>query len=118
MSAGRIKGRVVFIESGDLLEKSLDAHFHSERSDSGGRQNESVVVVAPTPFLALEEYLARHGSGDLGFIFESGSLLGHLAIILREHEVPAIVVPEIRSLVATDDLVTIDSSTESLLSVE
>lgn len=119
MSPGVITGRVVVVDSEDLLERSLDAHFHSERGSSGDAEvGESVVVVAPTPFLALEEYMAKHGAKGLGFVFQSGSLLGHLAIILREHEVPAIIVPDVKSLLTGGEVVTIDSSSESLLDVE
>lgn len=117
MSPGVITGRILLVDSEAFLTKSLDAHFHSERSGESASA-EAVVVVAPTPFLALEEYLTEHGSSGIGFVFEAGSLLGHLAIILREHQVPAIVVPEIRSLVSGSELVTIDSSAETLLSIE
>ncbi len=119
MSPGVITGRVVVVDSEDLLGRSLDAHFHSEREASGVAEiAESVIVVAPTPFLALEEYMAKHGSNGLGFVFQSGSLLGHLAIILREHEVPAIIVPEVRGILTGGEVVTINSSSESLLQVE
>lgn len=49
------------------------------------------IVVAPYPSLSLIP-LVRHAAG---FVFERGSLLCHTAIVLRENNVPAYVVPDI-----------------------
>lgn len=116
MSPGVVDGRAVFADSEDLLARSLDAHFHSERSVPGST-GDPRVIVAPRPFLALEEYLVDKSDGRLGFIFESGSLLGHLAIILREHRVPAIVVPGIRDMVTPGDSILIDTSSQNLFTI-
>jgi phosphohistidine swiveling domain-containing protein len=116
MSPGRVTGRTVVAATEELAARSLEAHFHSQR-DVSEANADAVVVVAPNPFLALEDYLSKYDSGNLAFVFEQGSLLGHLAIILREHGVPAIVVPEARTLLEEDALVEIDTSTESLFRV-
>lgn len=119
MSPGRLTGAARVAESEELATKSLEAHFHSERGGEGTPAGRGcTIVVAPRPFLALEDYLSQFGPGSVAFVFEQGSLLGHLAIILREHGVPAIVVPEIRSLVRDGDIITIDTAADDLLHVE
>lgn len=117
MSPGQLTGTARLAASEELAARSLDAHFHSERGTASSSSRQATVIVAPRPFLALEEYLGQYESGSLAFVFEQGSLLGHLAIILREHKVPAIVVPDIRQLVGDGDLVDVDTSSERLFSV-
>lgn len=116
MSPGAAAGVAVFAPTEDLMVRSLEAHFHSDRSPRSGGQPDRIVV-APRPFLALEDYLVNHHDGRLGFIFESGSLLGHLAIILREHRIPAVVVPNAREVLTEGEVVRIDTSTDQLFEV-
>jgi SAM-dependent methyltransferase/phosphohistidine swiveling domain-containing protein len=117
MSTGRISGVARVADSEDYAAQSLDAHFHSERG-AVASDLPPTVIIAPRPFLALEDHLSRHGAGNVGFVFEQGSLLGHLAIILREHGVPAIVVPDIRERLADGDVISIDTATEDLFRIE
>lgn len=116
MSPGRVSGTGHVSNSDDLAAVSLNAHFHSERSATSSNEP-AAIVVAPRPFLALENYLADHGPNGIGFIFDHGSLLGHLAIILREHGVPAVVVSDACSIIADGAHVTIDTTTDALYSV-
>lgn len=118
MSEGTISGTATISVSDDLAAESLDAHFHSERSGDAHTSDSKVVVVAPRPFLALESNLEEHGSGSIGFVFEQGSLLGHLAIILREHGVPAIVIPGACNSIPDGQKLTINTSTPDLISFE
>lgn len=62
------------------------------RSTLGGLERPVLVAEYPKRPLAI---LADHVAG---FIFESGALLSHLAIILREKGVPAVVMPQARAL--------------------
>lgn len=116
MSEGTISGTATISVSDDLAAESLDAHFHSERSGDAHVSDSKVVVVAPRPFLALESNLEEHGSGSIGFVFEQGSLLGHLAIILREHGVPAVVIPGACDSIPDGQILTINTSTPELVS--
>lgn len=116
MSPGSITGVSQTSKSDDLAAESLDAHFHSERT-AGGSSGSSSIVIAPRPFLALETHLAANGPAGVGFIFDQGSLLGHLAIILREHGVPAIVVAGACDSLPDGTLITIDTATEDLYTV-
>lgn len=116
MSPGVVQGTCRVSMSDDLAAESLDAHFHSERT-SGASADASTIVVAPRPFLALESHLSSQGPGNIGFIFEHGSLLGHLAIILREHQVPAIVVSDACAIIPNGATATIDTGDSSLYSI-
>ena len=60
---------------------SIDSHFHDILV---GREIENVIIVADRPRLSLVEYLPKEGK-DIGFLFENGSRLCHLAVLLREH---------------------------------
>lgn len=55
----------------------------AERARAGGG---SMIVVAPRPYAALAALIPYVG----GFVFEQSSLLCHLAILLRESQLPAV----------------------------
>lgn len=116
MSAGQLTGLATVRDSDSLATESLDAHFHSERSESlRDRVEENVIVVASRPFLALESHVSMSAAGSLGFVFEQGSLLGHLAIILREHGIPAVVIAGATRTLTDGELIRIDTTTETLV---
>ncbi len=104
LSPGAASGPIIRVEDEVLLErlsvgpavsidKSVDVSEHEglakliERVRS---QPERPIVVASRPYAVLSVLI-----GDVaGFVFDGGSVLCHLAILLREARVPAIVAPE------------------------
>lgn len=69
---------------------------------------EKKVLIAPYPDPVLSALIDYYD----GFIFERGGLLSHLAIILREKKIPAIILPEIYSYVDKSSIVYDNGSLE------
>lgn len=67
------------------------------------RHGPGPILVAESPRPSLSIYLGTAA----GFVFDHGSLLGHLAIILREAQVPAVVLPGATRRINTGDLLEI-----------
>ena len=87
LSAGSFSGKVLRVENEDLLS-SIDSHFHDVRE---GNDIQGIILVADRPRLSLIKYLPKEGS-NIGFLFENGSRLCHLAVLLRERRIPAMFV--------------------------
>lgn len=114
MSRGRVVGKALRVTTEDMLWDSLDAHFHSQRlAGAGGGEHEeysSMIVVATRPYLSLEDFLIKVPPDSIGFVFERGSILGHLAIILREYGIPGVISPEMFSRIQDGDTVVVDTT--------
>jgi len=105
MSPGIIKGEIIKLENMDLFHELLIKYDISvnaspdraiaERSESlvdlidRIKEKDSAIILAEYPIPSLS-ILMGHVAG---FIFEKGSLLSHLGIILRENKIPAILMP-------------------------
>lgn len=63
------------------------------------------IVVTPRPYAALASVLPYVS----GFVFEAGSMLCHLAILLREHGIPAVQGADLYAAARDQDFVTIAS---------
>ena len=87
LSSGKIVGRVHFIaEQSD----AHDAHFHTQITPTE-IITEHVVYFAETDSLSLLDLVSKHQPGTIGFVFQRASILSHLAIVLRERQIPAAV---------------------------
>ena len=109
LSAGSFTGKVLRIQNEDLLT-SIDSHFHDDRE---GNNIEGVIIVADRPRLSLIKYLPNEG-GNIGFLFENGSRLCHLAVLLRERSIPAMFVGELYNELVNGSQVSFETSTGSL----
>ena len=109
LSAGSFTGKVLRIEDEDL-STSIDSHFHDilQGNDIG-----DVILVADRPRLSLVKYLPNE-EGNIGFLFESGSRLCHLAVLLRERGIPAMFVGDIYNQLVNECQVSFETSTGSL----
>lgn len=63
------------------------------------------IIVVSKPYAVLAALIPYVG----GFVFHDASTLCHLAILLREHEVPAIASAEIYELANNEDIILIDT---------
>ena len=93
MSHGCIQGKLVKLESSSI-EQSLNAHCQNQIEESYNA-GEPIIYVCELPNVKFMEKLGRK---NIGFVFRSGSLLCHLAILLRERHIPALLFDNIESL--------------------
>jgi phosphohistidine swiveling domain-containing protein len=92
------------------VRASVDRHIHNTRRRQGESNTEHVILVAHRPFHVLDEIVYSAPRGALGMVFEEGSLLCHLAVVMREHAVPGFIWPNVRHHVADGDLVVLDAT--------
>lgn len=85
LSAGTGIGRLVHFGPEEC--QALDGHLHN-RSVNGRVSEDDIIIVAKQASVDLLPYVAA--PGVVGFIFEHGAVLAHLAVVLREKGIPAI----------------------------
>lgn len=108
---GRIAGRVRHVAQDPTdVRASIDRHIHDARRAEREGDAEPVVIVARRPFHVLDEIVYSAPRGALGMVFEEGSLLCHLAVVMREHGVPGFILPGVCQGAADGDLVLLDAT--------
>jgi hypothetical protein len=112
LSPGSFTGKIMRIEKDDVVD-SIDSHFHDVRL---GNELVDIVLVADRPRLSLVKHLSDEG-GKMGCLFESGSRLCHLAVLLRERGIPAMFVGERYNQLENGGQASFDTST-GLLSID
>ncbi|MDO5531998.1 PEP/pyruvate-binding domain-containing protein [Sutterella sp.] len=86
ISPGTGSGRLLKLEVNDL--RGIDAHFHDELDASGvSGKGGKYICYAEKPSIELKDWI---GPDCAGFVFASGASLCHLAVLLREHSIPAV----------------------------
>jgi phosphohistidine swiveling domain-containing protein len=110
LSVGRCAGRVHKVELSPI--GALDGHLH-DRPDEVA-VNGNVVVVAERASVDLLPFVGV--PGVVGFVFERGSILAHLAVVLREKGIPAIAVEDgsLLARLTNGTHVGVDAQTRSL----
>jgi len=88
ISRGRVTGKIMHINDEQNI-KSLHTHFHSMTVEEEKR-DENIVFFCKSPAVSLLSLLERYESDKIGFVFQEGSFLCHLAAVLREKRIPAI----------------------------
>jgi len=92
LSHGQVSGRIRMFEvPEDALEQSIEAHVHSRRSGETQAEHEAEIIVVRRPYSFLDQLIYSAPKGTLGFICDGGALLCHLAVVMREHGVPGLV---------------------------
>lgn len=115
LSVGKCRGRVHRIELSAI--GALDKHLH-DRPEDAIIGNKEVVIVAERASIELLPFAGA--SGVVGFVFERGSILAHLAVVLREKGIPAIAIEDeaiFRSL-EQDQEIEIDAVQHALAKTE
>jgi phosphohistidine swiveling domain-containing protein len=92
---------------------ALDRHLH-DKTRAKIDKGRPVVVVAEQPSVELLPLVGA--PGVVGFAFRQGSVLAHLAVVLREKGIPAIIVDDRKVFQSLSDGVPIriDAATRSL----
>ncbi len=94
LSEGRIVGRVRILDlPDDALEQSIERHIHSARAVRSSGPGEPEILVVRRPYHLLDQWVYQAAPGQLGMVCEGGALLCHLAVVMRERGVPALVRP-------------------------
>lgn len=78
LSGGSIKGKIVYVTDSNF-EEVMRKHWR-----------EPVVFFCQRPDISLLPLLDLHTTGQIGFVFEEGSVLCHMASTLREKAIPAL----------------------------
>lgn len=89
VSEGKIVGRLIKLKSDNNME-ALNTHFHNNIEQLLSENNEQILFYSETPSIQLMELLNKYDSSRIGFIFKTGSLLCHFAVLLRERMIPAV----------------------------
>jgi len=92
---GKLKGKIVKLKNEN--SDSLNFHYYND-VNINNRNNEKVVFVAKLPDISYMNLLSEFDRNNIGFIFESGSVLCHFAILLREKGIPSIMGYNIKNL--------------------
>jgi phosphohistidine swiveling domain-containing protein len=111
LSAGSCCGRAVRVDLSAM--GTLDTHLHDKPTNSRV-ESESMIVVAERASVDLLPYVGA--PGVVGFIFERGSVLAHLAVVLREKGIPAVAVEDksVFDNLPLDSIIKLDASQRGL----
>jgi phosphohistidine swiveling domain-containing protein len=111
LSTGYCRGRAVRVDLSAV--GTIDMHLH-DRPEASATDGESVIVVAERASVDLLPYVGA--PGVVGFIFERGSVLAHLAAVLREKGIPAVALEDhaLFGSVVVNSIVEIDASRRDL----
>lgn len=107
LSAGCVEGEVFVLEDSSLFNNDVKqvsirmGHEIDEIKKNSAIQEKIVSLNLPKDAIVVCDYpnekLIFLLEKVKGFVFERGSLLCHFAIILREHEIPAVIEPNAKS---------------------
>ena len=89
LSVGKCRGRVHRIELSEI--GALDKHLH-DRPEDAIIGDKDIVIVAERASIELLPFAGAPGVA--GFVFERGSILAHLAVVLREKGIPAVAIED------------------------
>ena len=90
LSEGKIEGKLKILDLGNF-DDSLNSHFYNEIDSTLSTNMEKIIFYAKLPSIKFLDILGKYKSSDIGFVFEKGSLLCHLSVLLREKGIPAII---------------------------
>jgi phosphohistidine swiveling domain-containing protein len=91
---GRLIGRVRILDlPDDAMEESIERHIHSARAGRDSGPGEAEILVVRRPYHMLDQLVYQAAPGRLGVVCEGGSLLCHLAVVMRERGVPGLILP-------------------------
>lgn len=98
---GKIKGRLVYIKPDEM--KAIDSHFKNILNKNK-QIEENIVFYSKLPDISFMKYINKLNKKNISFIFKEGSILCHLAILLRENHIPSILGYDIDKLVENDHI--------------
>lgn len=90
ISKGIVTGKLIILNEELSPDDTLNRHFHDVISHQVGTK-ETHIFFCQRPDISLLKFVESYDHQKLGFIFKEGSVLCHLALVLREKGIPAIV---------------------------
>jgi len=99
ISKGTVTGKLIVLNEESNPEDTLNRHFHDVMEIQVATK-EAHIFLCQRPDISLLKIIETYDHKKLGFIFREGSVLCHLALVLREKGIPAIVFSD---PVETDD---------------
>ncbi|MDY3332872.1 MAG: PEP/pyruvate-binding domain-containing protein [Gallibacter sp.] len=115
ISRGSIKGNIKFISVND--RKFFNHHYYDKKNvEKNDDLTRNTVFLAEKPDIALQHLISEFDENNIGFIFKEGSQLCHLAVLLRERGIPAMIVGnKFDELISKDGmLVSLDTISEDI----
>lgn len=112
VSKGIVTGKLVILEQNDITGDTFDFQFHN-KVHYKIHGDETHIFLCKRPDISLLKVIQNYNPQKLGFIFKEGSILSHLAIILREQGIPAIVIEDTKGMLS-GKILTIDAITSGL----
>lgn len=107
---GRIIGRVRYLQVDEqAVNDSIERHIHNSRERSGADDREPEILVVSRPFHVLDRLVYSAGPSTLGMVFLGGSILCHLAVVMRECGVPGLLCADVGTIVADGDRALLDT---------
>ena len=91
ISSGKITGKLVKLCLSSS-ENAFHAHFHNNQThdEKTGIDTEPAIFYAELPSIEFLDILNKYNNKNIGFVFNAGSVLCHLSVLLREKNIPAI----------------------------
>lgn len=89
ISRGSITGQFVRLSRPGTGSDSLNFHYHDKHQQTSYAEA-SMIFLCDLPDISLLDIVRGHDPKKIGFVFREGSILCHLAIVLREKGIPAI----------------------------
>lgn len=90
LSEGKIEGRLKILDLGNFND-ALNSHFYNEIENKLSVNSDKIIFYSKLPSIRYLDILGKYKSSDIGFVFEKGSLLCHLSVLLREKGIPAVI---------------------------
>lgn len=107
---GRVIGRVRFLNVDDqAVSDSIERHIHNRRERSETSSKEPEILVVSRPFHVLDQFVYNASPNHFGMVFQGGSILCHLAVVMRECGIPGLLYPEVGEFVDDGDWVLLDT---------
>jgi phosphohistidine swiveling domain-containing protein len=112
LSKGIITGNLINYKESIESKDVFDFHFHDDIENKPS-ENDSFIFLCEKPDISLLKVINRYNPQKIGFIFREGSMLCHLAIILRERNIPGIIVENLDDILSGEQL-TLDANSLGL----
>ena len=91
------------------IEESIERHVHDARASASREERSPEILLVKRPYHVLDRLVYAAAPGALGIVCEEGSLLCHLAVVMREKGVPGLLLSNARSVVGDGDLALLDT---------